>query len=78
MAAGTDGAAAAAASSAAASADAHRVRLAFKLPYRCSFGQELCLVGSGEALGNWSLDSARSMRWTDGDVWQVEFEVTAG
>jgi Starch binding domain len=54
------------------------VRLAFKLPYRCSFGQELCLVGSGDELGNWSLESARSMKWTDGDVWQVEFEVTAG
>eukprot|EP00878_Enallax_costatus_P029705 GHUV01032247.1.p1 GENE.GHUV01032247.1~~GHUV01032247.1.p1 ORF type:complete len:209 (+),score=28.40 GHUV01032247.1:343-969(+) len=56
----------------------NKVKLSFKLPYRCSFGQELCLVGSGEALGNWSVDRARRMHWTDGDIWQVDFEVSAG
>jgi len=45
---------------------------------RCSFGQELCLVGSGEALGNWSVENGKRMHWTDGDVWQVDFEVSAG
>lgn len=45
---------------------------------RCSWGQELLLVGSGEALGNWSVENGRRMHWTDGDVWQVDFEVTAG
>lgn len=45
---------------------------------RCSWGQELCLVGSGEALGNWSVENAKRMHWTDGDVWQVDFEVSAG
>lgn len=57
---------------------ANKVKLSFKLPYRCSFGQELCLVGSGEALGNWSVDKGRRMHWTDGDIWQVDFEVSTG
>lgn len=57
---------------------ANKVRISFKLPYRCSFGQELCLVGSGEALGNWSVENGKRMHWTDGDVWQVDFEVSAG
>lgn len=56
----------------------NKVKLSFKLPYRCSFGQELCLVGSGEALGNWSVDKGRRMHWTDADIWQVDFEVSTG
>lgn len=55
-----------------------RVKVSFKLPYRCSFGQELAIVGSGEALGNWDVKHAKRMEWTAGDVWQVEFEVTTG
>lgn len=54
------------------------MKLSFKLPYRCSFGQELCMVGSGDALGNWSVENGKRMQWTDGDVWQVAFEVSAG
>ncbi|KAF8058890.1 zinc finger CCCH domain-containing protein 56 [Scenedesmus sp. PABB004] len=56
----------------------NKVKLSFKLPYHCTFGQEVCLVGSGEALGNWSVENAKPMHWTDGDVWEVEFEVTTG
>lgn len=56
----------------------NKVKLSFKLPYRCSFGQEICLVGSGEALGNWSVENGKRMHWTDGDVWEVDFEVSAG
>lgn len=56
----------------------NKVKLSFKLPYRCSFGQELCLVGSGEFLGNWSVENGKRMHWTDGDVWTVDFEVWAG
>jgi len=54
------------------------VKLSFKLPYRCSFGQEIAIVGSGESLGNWDVHQAKPMHWTDGDVWEVEFEVSAG
>jgi hypothetical protein len=71
-------AAAAAASPHHPCAAANKVKLSFKLPYRCSFGQELCMVGSGDALGNWSVENGKRMQWTDGDVWQVAFEVSAG
>lgn len=36
------------------------------------------MVGSGEALGNWNIENGRRMHWTDGDVWQVDFEMSAG
>ena len=55
-----------------------KVKLSFKLPYRCSFGQELAIVGSGEALGNWDVQHAKRMHWTSGDVWEVDFEVSTG
>lgn len=35
-------------------------------------------MGSGEALGNWSVENGKRMHWTDGDVWQVDLEVNAG
>lgn len=35
-------------------------------------------MGSGESLGNWDVHQAKPMHWTDGDVWEVEFEVSAG
>ncbi len=55
-----------------------RVKVSFKLPYRCSFGQEICIVGSGDKLGNWQVQNGVKMQWSENDVWQVEFEVTAG
>lgn len=60
------------------SAGDRKVKVTFKLPYRCSFGQEICLVGSGENLGNWDVQHGKRMKWTDGDVWQVDFEVSPG
>lgn len=55
-----------------------RVKLSFKIPYRCSFGQEVCMVGNAREMGRWDVTSGVAMRWTEGDVWTVEFEVDAG
>ncbi|GBF93228.1 20S proteasome subunit beta [Raphidocelis subcapitata] len=55
-----------------------KIKLSFKLPYRCHFGQDLCIVGSSEDLGNWDPRRGVGMQWSEGDVWQVEFEVSAG
>ena len=44
----------------------------FNLPYRCNFGQHLCVVGSGEVLGQWDLAQAVQMEWSEGDVWTAE------
>jgi hypothetical protein len=53
------------------------MRLSFKLPYRVNFGQNLCLVGQGEALGNWDPNQGKRMEWSQGDVWTVQLELSA-
>jgi hypothetical protein len=55
-----------------------KLKLSFKLPYRCHFGQDICIVGSSEDLGNWDPRRGVGMQWSEGDVWQVEFDVSAG
>jgi hypothetical protein len=55
-----------------------KVKLSFKLPYRVDFGQDICIVGSSDALGNWDPRKGVAMRWSEGDTWEVDFEVTAG
>jgi hypothetical protein len=55
-----------------------KVRLSFKLPYRTHFGQDICIVGSSDALGAWDPSKGVGLRWSEGDVWEVDFEVSAG
>lgn len=38
------------------------------LPYRCMFGQHLCLVGSIHPLGAWDVRQGVAMRWQEGDI----------
>lgn len=66
--------------SAAVRASAAPVRVSFRLPYHCNFGQNLRLVGSGAPLGDWDVSSAAAMTWSDGDVWKadLEFELDHG
>jgi hypothetical protein len=54
------------------------VKLSFKIPYRCSFGQEVALVGNASEMGEWNVQGGVSLKWTEGDVWTVEFEVETG
>ncbi|PRW59906.1 carbohydrate-binding module family 20 [Chlorella sorokiniana] len=53
------------------------VSVCFRLPYRCKYGQKLCLVGSNDVLGGWHVDRAVPMNWTEGDVWTVELQLPA-
>jgi hypothetical protein len=53
------------------------VRVSFRLPYRCEFGQNVSIAGSISPLGGWNVGQCLDMRWTDGDVWQAELEVPA-
>lgn len=55
-----------------------KIKLSFKLPYRTHFGQDIAIVGSSADLGEWDPREAVSMRWSDGDVWECELEVSAG
>ena len=49
--------------------------LRFHLPYRCNFGQQLCIVGEVEQLGGWDVQRGVPMLWTEGDVWVAELEL---
>ena len=53
------------------------VRVSFAMPYRCEFGQNLCLIGSTLDLGGWDTQRCVNMQWTAGDVWKVELEIRA-
>lgn len=53
------------------------VSVNFHLPYRCKYGQKLCLVGSNDVLGGWHVDRAVPMNWTEGDIWTVELQLPA-
>eukprot|EP00877_Chromochloris_zofingiensis_P005419 jgi/Chrzof1/14879/Cz09g19100.t1 len=55
-----------------------KAKVAFNLPHHVEFGQELCLVGEVEDLGNWSAESCLPLAWHDGDVWTAECELPAG
>lgn len=54
------------------------VRVSFGLPYRCNFGQNLRLVGSGAPLGDWDVSRSAAMTWSAGDVWKAELELELG
>ena len=44
------------------------MRVSFALPYRCTFGQHLCLVGSVQRLGSWDVRQGVAMSWSEGDI----------
>uniref|UniRef100_A0A061QPX2 Starch-binding domain-like protein n=1 Tax=Tetraselmis sp. GSL018 TaxID=582737 RepID=A0A061QPX2_9CHLO len=54
------------------------VKVLFHLPYRCSFGQSLALVGSPEPLGSWDVSKCVQMTWSEGDIWRGEIELDPG
>jgi Starch binding domain len=53
------------------------VKITFAVPYRCYFGQHICLVGSEDGLGKWDVKRGLAMQWTDGDVWTADLELQA-
>lgn len=53
------------------------MRVTFTVPRRVRFGQHVCIIGAGEALGSWDPTQAVGMTWTEGDIWQVEVDVVA-
>lgn len=55
----------------------NRVKIAMKIPYRVSFGQSLCVVGSSELLGNWNPTKSVPMTWSKDDWWTAEIDVAS-
>ena len=50
----------------------------FEVHYDTTFGEDVCIVGSHDALGAWDLDKAAAMTWTEGSVWKLAVELPAG
>lgn len=48
---------------------AQPVKVVLKVPHHVKFGQNVCIAGPTERLGNWAPDSCVLMRWNDGDFW---------
>lgn len=42
------------------------------------FGDSHRIVGSTEELGQWNVDSAPAMSWSEGDVWTLDLDLPAG
>merc|ERR1711939_452865 len=42
------------------------------------FGREVCVVGSAKEFGGWNVDRAFPLKWSKGDVWKGEIEMTPG
>lgn len=43
-----------------------------------ALGQQLVVVGSGEALGDWDLDAGLAMTWSDGHIWTLALDAEVG
>ncbi|GIL72272.1 hypothetical protein Vretimale_428 [Volvox reticuliferus] len=49
-----------------------------RVPYRVNYGEVVRVVGSGTLLGDWSVEQALQLTWTEGDVWTAEVPFCAG
>jgi Starch binding domain len=58
--------------------DMKRYEISFSIPYSTVFGEKMAVVGSHEALGNWTPSRAFEMHWTEGNVWKCNMEIDAG
>ncbi|KAG2431415.1 hypothetical protein HXX76_009430 [Chlamydomonas incerta] len=58
--------------------DSPNVQVRFCLKYRTSYGQSVKIIGSHPSLGNWDINKALVLSWTDGDRWVATIELPAG
>ncbi|XRB05743.1 carbohydrate-binding-like protein [Pycnococcus provasolii] len=55
------------------------IDVAFRIDYRTEMGEEMCVCGGGDHMGNWDVAKAIPMRCIDGGhVWRAEVEMPAG
>ena len=54
------------------------VTVAFNIHKRIPFGHEIAVVGGAKEFGAWNVDDAMPLRWSEGDVWKGETELTSG
>lgn len=45
------------------------LRVSFRVKYHVHYGERMAILGSSKLLGNWKIDKAVPLKWTNGDVW---------
>ncbi|KXZ45404.1 hypothetical protein GPECTOR_55g310 [Gonium pectorale] len=58
--------------------DSTVVQVRFCLKYRATYGQSVKIIGSHPKLGNWDINKALDLSWTEGDRWLATLELPAG
>jgi hypothetical protein len=43
-----------------------------------AYGEVHKIVGGHPSLGDWNVDAAPAMQWSDGDVWSLDVSMPAG
>ena len=43
-----------------------------------AFGETHKIVGGHPSIGDWNVDAAPAMNWSDGDVWSLDVNVPSG
>lgn len=61
-----------------ASATTAQAPISLELQKQVSFGESIKVVGSSAALGNWNVDQAPSLTWSEGDVWKITLDFEPG
>lgn len=54
------------------------VTIHFSLPHCCEFGQQVCIVGNKNELGQWNISDALRLDWNEGNVWTGQVTVPSG
>ena len=55
-----------------------QLRLEFELPAQLNYGEFHKIVGGHPSLGDWNVDAAPQMAWSDGDTWSTDVHIPAG
>ena len=52
--------------------DPSEYNLTLKVTYKTEWGQEIGIVGNIPQLGNWNVEKALKMKWTNGHIWVAD------
>ena len=49
-----------------------KIKLKFGIQYETKFGERVCAIGGVDFMGNWDLNNALDLEWTEGNIWRKE------
>lgn len=58
--------------------EAHGQSQMFSGPVQLNYGEFHKIVGGHPSLGDWSLEAAPQMSWSEGDTWSADVQIPAG